>query len=433
WILGLIQPQAGEAFEIGLKDYMLTLVSFDAVNFEDLKNLTTKEFIETFETGFKENVLALVPAEFTDKVNQAIGAKGIDSISLENLTSLIKETLSADALKIFEETFKTEYEAAFKACFKTEFIENFKLTQNLDGISFDDLKALIIQSLPKEAVEAFESAVAKKSIEGSAWQVYLKHFDDVSWAKKAVPAGSIGRNYFQSVEMISFAIKAVACLITTRFVIKDKRAANTGFVVCGAFAFAITVSDLFFYFGNGGYHKLGENYFSENVAPWSCWEYFTGFIAGGIITAYMLNLKSKEDVDDIAFAKVPAKLKTILTFALSYLFLIGVSIVRPVLERFDESKLQILYVVISVLVAGGIVAALVAKWGFAAEKTNMIKISSTLLPLFMALIFISYMFLCSTSYQNYTSITMVHNAMVVVSLIAVNIWIIIQRKMLKTK
>lgn len=378
WVLGLIQPQAGEAFEIGLKDYMLTLVSFDALSLEKLKNLASKEFIETFEA-----------------------------------------------------TVTTDYEPAFREAFKVEFIENFKLTQNLDGITFDDLKALIIQSLPKETVEAFETAVAKKSIEGSAWQVYLKHFDDVSWAKKAVPAGSIGRNYFQSVEMISLAISAVASLIATRFIIKDKRASSTGFVVCGAFAFAITAADLFFYFGDGGYHQLAENYFGANVAPWSCWEYFTGFIAGGIITAHMLRLKAQDDVEDIAFNKVPEKFNKILTFALGYLFLIGVSIVRPVLERFDESKNQILYVIISVLVAVGIVAILAKKWGIAAEKTNMVKVSSTLLPLFMALIFISYMFLCSHSYQNYTSITMIHNLLVVVSLIAVDIWIILQAKKLK--
>jgi hypothetical protein len=380
WILGAIQPQAGEAFETGLKDYMLTLVSFDALSLEELKSLASKEFIETFEA-----------------------------------------------------TVNTDYEPAFREAFKVEFIENFKLTQKLDGISFDDLKALIVQSLPKESVEAFETAVAKKSIDGSAWQVYLKHFDDVSWAKKAVPAGSIGRNYFQSVEMISLAISAVASLIATRFIIKDKRAANTGFVVCGAFAFAITAADLFFYFGDGGYHQLAENYFSANVAPWSCWEYFTGFIAGGIITAHMLRLKVQDDVEDIAFSKVPEKLNKILTFALGYLFLIGVSIVRPVLERFDESKLQILYVVISVLVAAGIVAILAKKWGIAAEKINMVKISCELLPLFMALIFISYMFLCSQSYQNYTSITMLHNILVVVSLIAVNIWIVIHTGKLKAK
>lgn len=378
WILGAIQPQAGEAFETGLKDYMLTLVSFDALSLEELKSLASKEFIETFEA-----------------------------------------------------TVSTDYEPAFREAFKVEFIENFKLTQNLEGISFDDLKALIVQSLPKEAVDAFETAVAKKSIDGSAWQVYLKHFDDVSWAKKAVPAGSIGRNYFQTVEMISLAISAVASLIATRFIIKDKRAANTGFVVCGAFAFAITAADLFFYFGDGGYHQLAENYFGANVAPWSCWEYFTGFIAGGIITAHMLRLKAQDDVEDIAFSKVPEKFNKILTFALGYLFLIGVSIVRPVLERFDESKLQILYVVISVLVAVGIVAILAKKWGIAAEKTDMVKISCELLPLFMALIFISYMFLCSQSYQNYTSITMLHNIMVIVSLIAVNIWIIIHTSKLK--
>ncbi len=288
----------------------------------------------------------------------------------------------------------------------------------VDLISKATIPHLILSAIQPQAVEVFEAGCKVQGIEGSAWQVYMQHFDDVSWAKKIIG----GRNYFQSVEMITYAIKSVAVLITTRFIIKDKRAATTGFVVCGAFALSITVSDLFFYFGDGGYHMLGENYFGANVAPWSCWEYFTGFIAGGIITAYMLGIKDEEDVTDLAFAKVPDKAASILTFILGYLFLIGVNIVRPVLERYDESKLQILYVVISVLVAVALVAVLAKKWGIAAEKTNMVKVSSTLLPLFMALIFVSYMFLCSESYRNYTSITMVHNLLVVASLIAVTVW-----------
>ncbi len=244
-------------------------------------------------------------------------------------------------------------------------------THNLEGIDFEGLKELIAQILPSEAAEAFEEAVAKKAIDGSsAWMVYLKHFDDVSWAKKVTG----GRNYFQSVEMISFAIKAVACLITTRFIIKDKRAANTGFIVCGAFSFAITVANLFFFFENGGYHMLGENYFggfADRIYAWSCWEYFTGFIAGGIITAYLLRLKEKPDVEDYAFQKVPGVLSKILTFILSFGFLVGVNIVRPVLERFDESKNQTIYVIVSVVLAVLLIAVLAIFWGVDGKKGGM--------------------------------------------------------------
>ncbi len=287
-----------------------------------------------------------------------------------------------------------------------------------DLIAKATIPHLILSLIQPQAVEVFEAGCKLQGIEGSAWNVYMQHFDDVSWAKKIIG----GRNYFQSVEMISYAIKSVAVLITTRFIIKDKRAATTGFVVCGAFAFSITLADLFFYFGNGGYHMLNENYFGSSVAPWSCWEYFTGFIAGGIITAYMLSIKDSKDVNDLAFEKVPSKVGNILTFLLGYIFLIGVNIVRPVLERFDESKLQILYVVIAVLVAVALVAILAKKWGFAAEKTNTVKISSTLLPLFMALIFACYVFICSPDYQNYSSITMVHNLLVVASFLIIIAW-----------
>lgn len=423
WIINVIQPEAGEAFEVGLKDYMLTLAPFEQHSFEEFKQSLAPETFQVFEENLKEYMLTLIPADVLEAVKSNLGTQTLESISFEDLKSLILPLLSAETA--------TELEGALGTYMP---IEAFKVSHNLQGISFDELKTLVIQSLPADAVETFKETVSKKAIEGSAWQVYLQHFDNVSWAKKAVPAGSIGRNYFQTVEMISLAISAVASLIATRFIIKDKRASNTGFVVCGAFAFAITVSDLFFYFGDGGYHQLAENYFGESIAPWSCWEYFTGFIAGGIITAYMLRLKAQEDVEDIGFNKIPAKVSNILTFALGYLFLIGVSIVRPVLERFDESKLQILYVVISVLVAVGIVAILAKKWGLAGEKTNMVQISSTLLPLFMGFIIMSYMFLCSNEYQNYTSMmTMLHNFMVYVSLIAVNVWLVIHTKKLKTQ
>ena len=422
WIINVIQPEAGEAFEVGLKDYMLTLAPFEQHSFEEFKQSLAPEAFQVFEENLKEYMLTLIPADVLEAVKSNLGTQTLESISFEDLKSLILPLLSAETA--------TEFEGALGTYMP---IEAFKVSHNLQGVSFDELKTLVIQSLPADAVETFKETVSKKAIEGSAWQVYLQHFDNVSWAKKAVPAGSIGRNYFQTVEMISLAISAVASLIATRFIIKDKRAANTGFVVCGAFAFAITVSDLFFYFGDGGYHQLAENYFGESIAPWSCWEYFTGFIAGGIITAYMLRLKAQEDVEDIGFNKIPAKVSNILTFALGYLFLIGVSIVRPVLERFDESKLQILYVVISVLVAVGIVAILAKKWGLAGEKTNMVKISSTLLPLFMGFIIMSYMFLCSNEYQNYTSMTMLHNFMVYVSLITVIVWLVIHTKKLKTQ
>ena len=422
WIINVIQPEAGEAFEVGLKDYMLTLAPFEQHSFEEFKQSLAPEAFQVFEENLKEYMLTLIPADVLEAVKSNLGTQSLESISFEDLKSLILPLLSAETA--------TELEGALGTYMP---IEAFKVSHNLQEISFDELKNLVIQSLPADAVETFKETVSKKAIEGSAWQVYLQHFDNVSWAKKAVPAGSIGRNYFQTVEMISLAISAVASLIATRFIIKDKRAANTGFVVCGAFAFAITVSDLFFYFGDGGYHQLAENYFGESIAPWSCWEYFTGFIAGGIITAYMLRLKAQEDVEDIGFNKIPAKVSNILTFALGYLFLIGVSIVRPVLERFDESKLQILYVVISVLVAVGIVAILAKKWGLAGEKTNMVQISSTLLPLFMGFIIMSYTFLCSNEYQNYTSMTMLHNFMVYVSLITVIVWLVIHTKKLKTQ
>jgi hypothetical protein len=140
-----------------------------------------------------------------------------------------------------------------------DFIILFAVFFAVDLIGKATLPHLILDLIQPQAVEVFEAGCKLKGIEGSAWNVYMQHFDDVSWAKKIIG----GRNYFQSVEMITYAMKSVAVLLATRFVIKDKRAATTGFVVCGAFALSITVSDLFFYFGNGGYHELHESYLRQ--------------------------------------------------------------------------------------------------------------------------------------------------------------------------
>ncbi len=287
-----------------------------------------------------------------------------------------------------------------------------------DLIAKATVSHLIIALVQPEAAEVFEEGLKLSGIETSAWKTYLQHFDDTSWAKKLLG----GRNYYAEVEMISLAIKAAVSLIVTRFVIKDKIAAGTGAVVCCAFAFSITASDLFFYFGNGGYHMLGDNYFTDFIAPWSCWEYFTGFIAGGIITAYMLNLKAGEDVYDKAFTKVPKMADDTLTFILGYVAMIGISIVRPILERFDEVDYQGIVTTGAVIAAVIIVAVLTKKWGMTAQKTNMTTVCKTLLPFMVAFEFIVYMFVGCTTYPNYSPIYRLHTILVIVSTAVLIIW-----------
>jgi mannose/fructose/N-acetylgalactosamine-specific phosphotransferase system component IIC len=215
----------------------------------------------------------------------------------------------------------------------------------------------------------------------------MEHFKDVSWAKKI----DGGRNYFQSCDVITATIKAIASIVVTRFIIKDKIAAKTGLVVCSAFAIGITIADLFFYFGNGGYHELHAPYLPEFFYAWGCWEYFTGFIAGAIITAFIVLLKPEADVPETVFKKLPQKLSMSLTFLAGMIFLIGFNIVRPVMVRYEDSKAMILAIAIAVLFALGVVALLVKNFGFNAEKKDFKKFALILLFFFVAFINIVYL------------------------------------------
>lgn len=269
----------------------------------------------------------------------------------------------------------------------------------------------ILNLIQPEAVDLFSKGLAAEGIEGDVWKVYLQHFDNVSWGKKFEG----GRNYFSTIQVISSVFRSAASLIATRFIIKDKISAKVGFIVSSAFAFSITVSDLFFWFGNGGYHMQGESAFTDFIYPWSCWEYFTGFIAGAIITAFILFMKKTDDVPELAFSKVPEKPTSVLQFVLGFVFMIGVSIVRPVLERFDDSPYQIIATVIAVLFAIAFVVLLNVKFGFNAQKITVSELYGILLPFFVAYICIAYFIIGAENEINIYSIGSLHNILCVCS------------------
>lgn len=289
---------------------------------------------------------------------------------------------------------------------------------------------IILQAIQPQAAEALAADLKAVGINDGVYKTYMQHFDNDAWAKKftqeALGRISVaGRNYFQSIMTISSAISAVAVLITTRFVIKDKRAALTGTVTCFAFAIAITLADLFFWFESKGYAV------PDTYAPWSLWEYFTGFIAGGIITAFLVSLKKKDDVTEPVFDKLPLKARNVLTFLLGFIGMIGVSIVRPVLERFDHSDNMIIYTIISVIAALAIIIVIAKKYGFTLEKIPYKNYCAVALPCFVIFIFIAYMFIGCAEYQNYTSIGMIHNILATVSAALIILWSAVQIKKIK--
>ena len=249
------------------------------------------------------------------------------------------------------------------------------------------ISPFILNAVQPEAAEVFEKGLQLQNIDGSAYKVYMEHFKDVSWAKKI----DGGRNYFQSVEAITSAIKSLTSVLAVRFIIKDKISAKTGAVVCSAFAIGITVADLFFYFGNGGYHELQESFLPEFFYPWGCWEYFTGFIAGGIITAFIVKLKPGKDVPEIAFSNIKEKPKTIFTFLVGTAFMIGVNIVRPVFVRFENSSLMIPAAVVAAVFAIFVILLITKRCGINAHKVEIEKYYSALL--FFFIMFINFVYL----------------------------------------
>ena len=81
-----------------------------------------------------------------------------------------------------------------------------------------------------------------------------------------------------------------------------------------------------------------------------------------------------------------------------------------------------------------IICILVAKkYGCALQNVSYEKFCAVALPCMAVYTFIAYMFIGCKEYQNYTSIGMLHNILVTVSLICILIWSAVRIKKLNTK
>lgn len=193
------------------------------------------------------------------------------------------------------------------------------------------------------AVEAFNESLVNSGITDGVYKTYMAHFNNLSWSRSFIG----GRNYFASVYTVSMAIATCVCLLLTRYWILDKRSARVGLLSAFSFAFAITFSDLFFViFGDTGKPALIE---TEHVHAWECWEYFTGFFAGGLLTYIILKNKADLVEKDGCFGFVPEKIRALIGFlivaaALAY------CIILPVSTRYDLSEYRSMIVfVVSLL------------------------------------------------------------------------------------
>ena len=283
------------------------------------------------------------------------------------------------------------------------------------------ISPFILKLVQPEAVDLFQKGLELNGSDLAPYSAYLENFKDLGYAKKIVG----GRNYFQSIETISSAISATAAILTAKFIIKDNVSAKVGAVTCGAFAAAITLSDLFFYFGNGGYRMLNASYLPEFFYAWGCWEYFTGFVAGAIITAFIIKLKPGKDVEEAAFLKIKEKPKAILTFILSTLFMVGVNIVRPILVRYEDTSVTIPAVILSVLFALVFIIIIVKRYGINSREKPMYIYSRFILIFFITYILMVYLTVgssdCTHLWGNYAF----QHLMTVISAVVINIWLYI--------
>ncbi len=300
-----------------------------------------------------------------------------------------------------------------------------------DVISKAGVSHWIVRLVQPEAVELFEEGLEIAGIDGSAYKVYMQHFADISWGKKIIG----GRNYFSEIQAVSAAIRALGALLAAGFIVKDKVAARVGALVCSAFGLSITVSDLFFWFANGGYRQTGTQYEGDFIYAWSCWEYFTGFIAGVIITAVLLSLKKSENVPETAFSNLPEKPKKILVFMAGFIGTVGVNLVRPVARRFEESSVTVQIIAISaiVLFTAVLIVLLTKKAGINAEKTGMAWLARILLPVFVSFMLLSYFFLGSAEHRAISEIFTLHNILVIISALSVLVYSFISLKNSKLK
>lgn len=295
-----------------------------------------------------------------------------------------------------------------------------------DVISKASVSHWIVQLIQPEAVGLFEEGLEIAGIDGSAYKVYMQHFADISWGKKIIG----GRNYFSEIQAVSSAIRALGAILAAGFVVKDKVAARVGALVCGAFGLSITVSNFFFWFANGGYRQMGAQYEGEFLYAWSCWEYFTGFIAGIIITAVLMSLKKSEDVPETAFLNLPEKPKKVLIFMAGFIGTAGVNLVRPIARSFEESTDAVKIIAISavVVLTAILIALLVKKGGINAEKTGMAWLARILLPVFTAFMLLSYFFLGSAEHRAISEIFTLHNILVIASALSVLVYSFVSLK-----
>ena len=273
----------------------------------------------------------------------------------------------------------------------------------------------LVRFVQPQTAEAFRQGLTEAGIEQTPFAAYLSHFNAEGWAKKI--AG--GRHYYACVSAFSSALGSIAAILAARFIVKDRYAARIALTVCGAFAVAITVADLFFWFDNGGYHGLQSFTLPEGWAAWSLWEYFTGFLAGGAITAVVLKTAPDAPSCEHLLHKLPAKAQSVFLCLLIWVGLIGCNVVRPLQRRLDDNlPVMIVGIAVGVIIVLFAMLMLRKKCGWVLEQVPMPLLAPSLCGAFV--LYDTFVcFFVSTDEPAVRSAGQLHNVLLLVSCAAV--------------
>jgi hypothetical protein len=277
---------------------------------------------------------------------------------------------------------------------------------------------LILDLVQPQAGDLFSQGMQNANIAGTPWQVYLQHFFDNSWAKPL--AG--GRNYFTSINTISAALAALALGLTVRYGFKDKVAGRITLGICAAFAFAITVADLSLFISGGGYHGEHDYAFLEKISGWCVWEYFTGFLAGGIImhifvTQPFSRLSASANVEEPLTSNMSNKLYSVLNFIFTFILCFSAAFIRPIAGRYDESEAYLpIYIILSVIFLA-VAILVIYKKGAALKEINFRRFSTYALPVTFVANLLIYFFTGTKDIQNFRNADDIANILIISSAI----------------
>lgn len=276
---------------------------------------------------------------------------------------------------------------------------------------------VILNLVQPQAGELFAGGLRMAGYNDSPWHFYISHLFDRNFAKTIHG----GRNYFTSVDTIGAAISALAVWLTVRFGLKDKTAGRIMLGICSAFAFAITFADLSLFFESGGYHMEHKYDLLFKLSGWGMWEYFTGFIAGGLIMLILVRqpfdkLIASKDIEDTILPKpLLKKAYGFLNFIATFVVALSVILIRPLAGHYEGSKAFIpLYIVSSVFFL--IIAVIVIiKKGVNLESVNFKKFCAYAMPVYLSASAFIYLFAGKDGTQNFRRFGAAANILVMTS------------------